>query len=268
MNIYGVSASPLHGGNPTDRFVADWWIRKPHVERRIAPRAGSALRRDARSRRRRCRPRQPREAGGRVARVRRRRSRRSMRGAWLSKSRWASPTCCRDAPDLALAWRMATREIFTTYFAPRLPRGGVLPRSPIAQGRVSAGQAGLKACTTEFGSQLPAPSLPYSFLQRDHRIDAHRAARRHDPGHDGERHRRGDHGRERRRIGGAGVEQQAGDQAAARQRSADADQRADPGQRRRRGAALRRTPIRGWRPSASRTPISGMRWLTEYQIDP
>src|SRR4051812_41772934 len=37
VNIYGVSASPLHGGNPTDRFVADWWIRKPHVERRLAP---------------------------------------------------------------------------------------------------------------------------------------------------------------------------------------------------------------------------------------
>ena len=39
VNIYGVSASPLHGGNPTDRFVADWWIRKPHVERRLAPAA-------------------------------------------------------------------------------------------------------------------------------------------------------------------------------------------------------------------------------------
>ena len=35
VNIYGVSASPLHGGNPTDRFVADWWIRKPHVEQRL-----------------------------------------------------------------------------------------------------------------------------------------------------------------------------------------------------------------------------------------
>src|SRR3954447_26128028 len=35
VNIYGVSASPLHGGNPTDRFVADWFIRTPHVERRL-----------------------------------------------------------------------------------------------------------------------------------------------------------------------------------------------------------------------------------------
>jgi predicted GNAT superfamily acetyltransferase len=39
VNIYGASASPLHGGNPTDRFVADWWIRKPHVERRLIPAA-------------------------------------------------------------------------------------------------------------------------------------------------------------------------------------------------------------------------------------
>jgi len=35
-NVYGESASPLHGGLPTDRFVCQWWIRKPHVERRIA----------------------------------------------------------------------------------------------------------------------------------------------------------------------------------------------------------------------------------------
>ena len=26
-NIYGTSSSPLHQGNPTDRFVAEWWIR-------------------------------------------------------------------------------------------------------------------------------------------------------------------------------------------------------------------------------------------------
>src|SRR5206468_6332389 len=33
-NIYGESASPLHRGNPTDRLVAAWHIREPHVERR------------------------------------------------------------------------------------------------------------------------------------------------------------------------------------------------------------------------------------------
>jgi predicted GNAT superfamily acetyltransferase len=34
-NVYGESTSPLHGGIATDRFICQWWIRKPHVERRI-----------------------------------------------------------------------------------------------------------------------------------------------------------------------------------------------------------------------------------------
>jgi predicted GNAT superfamily acetyltransferase len=38
-NIYGESTSILHGGLPTDRLVCQWWIRRPHVERRIAPSA-------------------------------------------------------------------------------------------------------------------------------------------------------------------------------------------------------------------------------------
>src|SRR5687768_17158993 len=34
-NIYGESSSPLHRGTPTDRLVAEWHIRQPHVERRL-----------------------------------------------------------------------------------------------------------------------------------------------------------------------------------------------------------------------------------------
>lgn len=30
-NQYGVTASPLHGGLPTDRCVAEWWIASPRV---------------------------------------------------------------------------------------------------------------------------------------------------------------------------------------------------------------------------------------------
>ena len=41
-NVYGTSSSPLHKGNPTDRFVAEWWIAKPHVERRLQG-GGAAL---------------------------------------------------------------------------------------------------------------------------------------------------------------------------------------------------------------------------------
>src|SRR5262249_18405096 len=36
-NIYGESTSPLHFGNPTDRLVAEWRLRDPHVERRLSP---------------------------------------------------------------------------------------------------------------------------------------------------------------------------------------------------------------------------------------
>ena len=111
VNIYGVSGSPLHGGNPTDRFVADWWIRKPHVERRLAPAAMT------------MRDQGVAEAGliNRAAPA----------GEWLECADVDLALDARrvaveipmgftgmlsKAPDLALAWRMATREIFTTYF--------------------------------------------------------------------------------------------------------------------------------------------------------
>ena len=32
VNVYGESASPLHKGAPTDRFVAQWWMRSPRVQ--------------------------------------------------------------------------------------------------------------------------------------------------------------------------------------------------------------------------------------------
>ena len=36
-NVYGESTSVLHKGTPTDRLVAQWWIARPHVERRVSP---------------------------------------------------------------------------------------------------------------------------------------------------------------------------------------------------------------------------------------
>ena len=43
-NMYGDSSSPLHAGIPTDRFVAEWHLTTPHVERRLdaAARAAAA----------------------------------------------------------------------------------------------------------------------------------------------------------------------------------------------------------------------------------
>jgi len=111
-NVYGESSSPLHRGNPTDRFVAEWWVREPHVVRRIAPAGAIALRTselaDARP----------------VNRI-------APSGEWLEsvdvelsidtrRLLVQIPTGFTEMlarnPELALAWRICTRAIFTTYF--------------------------------------------------------------------------------------------------------------------------------------------------------
>ena len=35
-NQYGITASPLHGGLPTDRCYAEWWLDSPRVKARVA----------------------------------------------------------------------------------------------------------------------------------------------------------------------------------------------------------------------------------------
>ena len=45
QDMYGQTGSPLHFGTPTDRFVAEWRLTAPHVERRVSP-GGAALIRD------------------------------------------------------------------------------------------------------------------------------------------------------------------------------------------------------------------------------
>lgn len=113
VNIYGESSSPLHRGNPTDRFVAEWWIREPHVERRLNPSGLVTLR--------------SHEVGEAqpVNRV-------AWAGEWIECADVDLSVIARrvtveipmgftqmleGAPGLARRWRMATREIFTTYFA-------------------------------------------------------------------------------------------------------------------------------------------------------
>lgn len=34
-NQYGVTSSPLHGGLPTDRLVAEWWLASPRVKKMV-----------------------------------------------------------------------------------------------------------------------------------------------------------------------------------------------------------------------------------------
>jgi len=41
-NIYGITTSPLHGGMPTDRLVAEWWLASARA-RQCAGEAGGAM---------------------------------------------------------------------------------------------------------------------------------------------------------------------------------------------------------------------------------
>jgi predicted GNAT superfamily acetyltransferase len=101
-NVYGDSGSPLHQGNPTDRFVAEWFIREP----RAAPAAKAA-------------------SDDTVAV-----NRTDWAGDWLEsvdvdlscQARLLAveiPMNFTDmlarAPERAMAWRVCTRAIFTTY---------------------------------------------------------------------------------------------------------------------------------------------------------
>jgi len=111
-NVYGTSMSPLHQGNPTDRFVAEWRIREPHVQRRLDARSALVMR--------------AHELGDAVPI-----NRTQMSGEWrenvdvdlsIEARRLAVEipigftAMLAQAPELALAWRVCTRAIFTTYF--------------------------------------------------------------------------------------------------------------------------------------------------------
>ena len=112
VNAYGESVSPLHLGAPTDRFIAHWQMRSPRVAAVLggagAPAGG--------------------DAWADVPRV----DDVGHRDGWLvcagldlareePELAVAIPPGFIDMlehrPDLAHAWRMATREIFTTYLS-------------------------------------------------------------------------------------------------------------------------------------------------------
>lgn len=112
-NAYGSWDGPLHRGAPTDRVIASWHIGSPHVARRLD--AGLLVARDA--------------SVGRAPRVLETRE----SGAFRVPE--GEPDLSRDddrlrveipagftrmlseAPEVAMAWRLATRRVFETYFA-------------------------------------------------------------------------------------------------------------------------------------------------------
>jgi predicted GNAT superfamily acetyltransferase len=112
-NIYGESSSPLHRGTPTDRFVAEWHLRVPHVVRRISPGGGPLVRDSAVAGAPVVNPSRPGEPDLRPG----------ASDLSLDSRRLLVeiPTGFGDMqgrdPQLALDWRLSTREIFQTYFA-------------------------------------------------------------------------------------------------------------------------------------------------------
>jgi predicted GNAT superfamily acetyltransferase len=99
-NVYGESKSPLHAGNPTDRFVAEWWIRRERTAQdwtgavpvnRIDRSGAWPLCRDV--------------------------SLEERSRALLVEIPTGFTEMLAGAPGEALEWRMATRELFTAYFA-------------------------------------------------------------------------------------------------------------------------------------------------------
>lgn len=112
VDVYGPLTGPLHRGTPTDRLIAEWWIRRPRVESRLASRARVA-----------------RAPGGADAP---RAIATTQVGDWmqagavddgLTTPQVRIPVPARfgdmqqQATDVALAWRLASRAAFQTYFA-------------------------------------------------------------------------------------------------------------------------------------------------------
>jgi predicted GNAT superfamily acetyltransferase len=112
INVYGESTSLLHKGTPTDRFIAQWWIREPHVVRRLESASIALIRtQDAADA-----PviNRTHTSGKRLA-CEFYDLDRSERRLWVEIPTGFTEMQIED-PELALNWRMATREIFTTYF--------------------------------------------------------------------------------------------------------------------------------------------------------
>lgn len=126
-NLYGDSSSELHAGAPTDRFVIEWHLSTPHVERRLA--AGGRESSAAGGRRKAARPIGVRDSAVVSAVLV---NPAEAAGGWLAPGvphldvegarvlveippRFTA--MLRERPELALEWRLTTRGIFQAYFA-------------------------------------------------------------------------------------------------------------------------------------------------------
>jgi predicted GNAT superfamily acetyltransferase len=110
-NLYGESSSPLHRGVATDRFIAQWRLREPHVERRLA--AHGLLARDSSVA---AAPIvNPSQGEGRWRVASAGRLELDDRRVLVEVPAGFSEMLVGD-PALAADWRASTRTIFTHYF--------------------------------------------------------------------------------------------------------------------------------------------------------
>jgi len=112
VNAYGEMIGPLHRGTPTDRLVAEWRIREPHVERRKG--AAPFVARDA-SVLTAVETIDVRDEGEWIVCVRTRTDVASRRVLVAVPSRFTEMQA--NAPERAMEWRLSTREVFTAYFS-------------------------------------------------------------------------------------------------------------------------------------------------------
>ena len=112
-NLYGDSTSTLHRGTPTDRFVVEWRLTTPHVERRIGRTGTLARAREPRrpTRRRRTRRRKL-VPGGRQRRA----TSRSTPVGFGSRFRWDSPRSSATRQAWPSSGGCTRGDIFETYF--------------------------------------------------------------------------------------------------------------------------------------------------------
>lgn len=111
-NIYGDSSSPLHKGTPTDRFIAEWHVATPHVERRIASLAKGIIRDASVASAPLVNPSEATEQWLLPGKPRLDLDARRV----LVEIPTGFSTMQTVNPPLALEWRMVTRQIFQTYF--------------------------------------------------------------------------------------------------------------------------------------------------------
>jgi len=117
VNAYGEMSGPLHRGTPTDRLVAEWWIRRPPTVDRLARRVSAGASRAA--------PNGGDDLRGAPSAISTREA-----GAWtacagartdLDAPRVFVPVPPRfsemqqQATELALAWRLGVRDALNSY---------------------------------------------------------------------------------------------------------------------------------------------------------